>query len=103
MTEQVPPADELADIRAKIRDLEQREGELRTLMFRDPSSRTGNRFVAEIKQVEQTRTDIKELRKGYPDIADQFTFTTAVAQVVLKAINEDGEIVPIRRKKEQAP
>lgn len=103
MTEQVPPADELHAVRAHIKELEQREAELRTLMFRDPSARTGNHFVAEIKQVEQTRTDIKELRKGYPDIAEQFTFTTAVAQVVLKAINEDGEIVSIRRKKEQAP
>lgn len=102
MTEQIPPADELAAVRAQIRDLEQREAELRSLMFRDPTSRTGNHFVAEIKQVEQTRTDIKELRKGYPDIAAEFTFTTAVAQVVLKAITEDGEVVSIKRQKEQS-
>lgn len=94
---QLPPADELHAVREQQKILEAREAELRTLLLSDPSSRTGNSYVAELAEVETTRTDLRELRKMYPAIAEEFTFPAKVVRVVLSAITEDGEIVPARR------
>jgi hypothetical protein len=95
----VPPADELADIRAQLKALEKREDELKALMLSDPSARTGNAYVAEIREVTSRRTDIMELRATNPDLVDEYTFTIKTARVELKAIDQEtGEITSLRRK-----
>ena len=71
---------------------------LRALMFSDPSARTGNTHVVEIEEVQTTRLDTKELKANYPDITAQFEFRVPVKRVVLRGINEDGEVISLRRK-----
>lgn len=88
----------MADIRDRIKALEAREGALRSLMFSDPSARTGNHVVVEIEEVQTTRLDTKELKANYPDITAQFEFRVPVKRVVLRAVSEDGEIVSRRRQ-----
>lgn len=98
-TNQQPPADELADVRQQIKELEDREAALRSVILTDPETRTGNRFVAEVKDVATSRTDWAELRAAYPDLVDEYTYSVTVSRVVLSAITEDGEIVPARRRR----
>jgi hypothetical protein len=87
MADNLPPADELFDVREQLKALKARESDLRSLMLSDPSARTGNRYAVEIKEVTSTRTDIKEMRKLYPE-----------QHVELRGINEDGELTSLRRK-----
>jgi hypothetical protein len=98
MLTQIPPADELADVRARIKTLEEREVELRNLLIGDPSSRTGNHYLVEVREVETKRTDLKEMRAMHPDLVDQYTFPNKTTRVDLKGITEDGEIVSLRSK-----
>jgi len=93
-----PPADELFDVRAQLKELTGRERDLRSLMLSDPSARTGNRYAVEIRDVQTTRTDLKELRAVHPDIAEQFTFKVTEQRVELRGISEDGEVTSLRRK-----
>lgn len=93
----LPPADELASIRDQIKALEAREAVLRTVLLDDPTARTGNLYLAEIKEAAQTRTDLKEMRAMYPKIVEEFTFTSTVKRIVLRGITEDGEIVSTSR------
>lgn len=93
----LPPADELASVREQLKALETREMELRNLLLEDPSARTGNSYLAEIKDTTQTRTDFKELRAMHPQLVSEYTFESPVKRVVLKRITEDGEIVSIRK------
>lgn len=94
----LPPADELFAVRAQLKALEEREGELRRLMLADASARTGNTYCVEIEEVQTTRLDTKELKANYPDITAQFEFRVPVKRVVLRGISEDGEITSLRRK-----
>ena len=94
---QLPPADELAEVRAQIKALEGREGELKALMLSDPSARTGNQVVAEVREVTTRRCDIKELRAAYPDAVEEHTHSVTTKRVELRGINEDGEIVRLKR------
>jgi hypothetical protein len=94
----LPPADELAETRNQIKQLSSRERELKALMIADPEARTGNAYAVEIKDVATTRTDIKELRAMYPDIAAQFTFTVTDKRVEVRGISDDGEVFNLRRK-----
>lgn len=93
----VPPADELAEVRATLKTLGERETVLRQLMLSDPSARTGNSYVVELSEVETTRTDLKELRACHPDLVDEFTFKVKTTRVELRGISDDGEIVRIKR------
>lgn len=97
-TPNVPPADELFDVREKIRQLTERERVLRQLMISDAEARTGNSYLVEIRKANVTRTDMKELRKMYPDLVDEYTFSVAETRVELRRITEDGEIVSLRKK-----
>jgi hypothetical protein len=99
----VPVPDELAAVRDEIRKLQEREATLRQILFSDPSARTGAAWLAEIREVTSSRTDIKELRAMYPDIVAEQTHPVTVKQIVLSGIDADtGEIVPARRfRKEQ--
>ena len=98
MADQLPPADELFAVRAEIKRLTGREHDLRSLMLSDPSARTGNSYAVDVVNVTTTRTDLKELRANHPDIVEQFTFPTTTQNVVLRGINEDGELTSLRRK-----
>ena len=98
----VPVPDELAAIREEIKALEARELALRTLLLENPDVRTGANWLAEVKTVETTRTDLKELRAVHPDIVDQFTFQVPVTRVVLSGISEDGEVVSARKFRAQS-
>jgi hypothetical protein len=100
--QQTPPADELFDVRAEIKQLTSRERALTALMIADPSARTGNTHAVEVKEVETTRTDLKEMRANYPSIIEQFTFPVKITRVELRGVNEDGELVSLRRKPEKA-
>jgi aspartate carbamoyltransferase regulatory subunit len=91
------PADELADVRAQLKTLGERESALKALMLNDPSARTGNRYIVEIKTVTQDRTDIKELRACYPDIVAEQTHPVEVTRVELRELSEAGEILRIKR------
>ena len=55
MSEQVPPADDLAAVRDQIRVLERREAELKAIILSDKSARVGNWFLAEVVTITQQR------------------------------------------------
>jgi hypothetical protein len=93
----LPVPDELADVRAMIKKLQDREAELRQMIFADPTARTGANWVAEIRTTIQQRTDLKELRASHPDIVDEFTLPVEITRIVLSGISEDGELIPARR------
>jgi hypothetical protein len=48
--------------------------------------------------VTTTRCDLKELRKMYPAIAEEFTFPVTTTRVELRGISDDGELTSLRRK-----
>ena len=94
----IPVPDELADVRAAIKRLETREAELKGILLSDPSARTGAEYLAEIREITSNRTDIKELRAMYPEIAAEHTHPVTTKRVELRGITDDGEIVSLRRK-----
>jgi hypothetical protein len=93
----LPPPDELADVRAKIKAFEQRETELRQILLANPDLREGAAWLAEIKVSQQERTDLKEMRANHPDLVAEFTFPVEITRVVLSGITEDGEIISARQ------
>ena len=94
-----PVPDELADVRAAMKRLETREAELKQILLSDPSARTGAEYLAEIREITSNRTDIKELRAMYPEIAAEHTHAVTTTRVELRAIDQDtGEITTLRRK-----
>jgi hypothetical protein len=93
----LPPADELFALRAEIRQLTERENALKALMINDPSARTGNRYLVEIKEVTTNRCDIRELRAAYPDAVAEHTHPVTEKRVELRGLTDDGEIVAIPR------
>jgi predicted phage-related endonuclease len=98
MTDQLPPPDELHAVRARIKALQEREQALRALIFQDPAARTGNHYVADVKEVTTSRLDTKELRAMHPTLVAEFTFRVTEKRVELSAISSDGEIISLRRK-----
>jgi len=96
-TPNTPVPDELAAVRSEIKRLEERENELKRLVLENPDVRTGASWLAEVKTVETTRLDVKELRANHADILDQYTFQVPVTRVVLSGLTEDGEIVSARK------
>ena len=93
----IPVPDELADTRAKIKALEQRENELKALILDNPDIREGAAWLAEVVVINTTYTDLKELRAMHPDIVADYVFPKRVTRVVLSGIMEDGEIVSARK------
>jgi hypothetical protein len=98
VSDQQPPADELHAVRAQLKALGERENALKALMIHDPAARTGNQHVVELREVETSRTDIKEMRACHPDIVEQFTFKVKTTRVELRGLTDDGEIVSLRAK-----
>jgi hypothetical protein len=97
MADQLPPADELYQIRQEIKALGERENALKALMINDPSARTGNSYCVDVVEITSKRTDIKELRAAYPAEVDEHTHPVTTTRVELRGISEDGEIVAIPR------
>jgi hypothetical protein len=97
-----PVPDELAAVRADLKRLTTREAELKQILLSDPDTRTGAEWIAEIKTVMQTRTDLKELRAMHPALVDEYTFPTEVTRVELSVVDADtGEILSPQRKAAQ--
>jgi len=99
-TENLGPADELADTRDQLKALRLREEALRQMMISDPAARTGKHHLVEVREVQTSGTDWAELTKMYPQVVAEFTFPRTVTRVEIAAITEDGEIVRRRRKQE---
>jgi hypothetical protein len=103
MIPNLPLPDELADLRAKIKALEQREGEIRATLLAEPDTRTGANWLAEIRTVTQNRTDLKELRAMHHELVEEYTFPVEVTRIVLMGIDQDtGEVVSARRMRATA-
>jgi hypothetical protein len=93
----LPPPDELADVRAKIKAFEQRETELRQILLANPDLREGAAWLAEVKTVRVERIDIREMRACHPDTVAEFSHFLDVTRVVLSGVTEDGELVSARK------
>lgn len=94
----IPVPDELAAVRDQIKALEERETELRRLLFANPDLREGAAFLAEIKTTQQRRTDLKEMRAAHPDIVAEFTHPVELTRIELSEISEDGELTRRQRR-----
>ena len=93
----LPLPDELFAVREQIRALTEREAALKTLLIQNPDCRTGASYLAEVKTLQVSRTDLREMRANHPDIVDAFTFTLEQTRVTLLGISEDGEILSPRK------
>jgi hypothetical protein len=92
-----PLPDELNQLRKHIKALKEREEQVKALLLAEPETRTGNRWVAQVRTTVQYRTDIKEMREVHPGIVEQFTFPTTTTSVVLLSIDDEtGELVSAR-------
>jgi hypothetical protein len=101
----IPVPDALAEVRARMKELETQEAELRNLLIANPDIREGAAWLAEVKVSQRETTDIKEMRACHPDLVAEFTHALDVTRVVLSGIDADtGEIVSARqmRNKEKA-
>jgi hypothetical protein len=96
-----PVPDELAAVRSELKRLETREAELKQILLSDPDTRTGANWIAEIKTIQTTRFDVKELKAGHPDLAAEYTFTLPVTRVELLGVTSDGELVSARKFRAQ--
>jgi hypothetical protein len=99
MSDQQPPADQLAAIRQQLRSLTEQEAALKALVINDPAARTGNHFCVDVVTVTSNRTDIVELRAAYPDIVAEHTHAITTTRVELRGVDEDGVIKPLGRKR----
>jgi len=99
----VPVPDQLNAVRQQIKALEERESELRRIILSDPDTRTGANWLAEVRTVQQERTDLKELRAAYPDQVAEHTYPTEITRIVLMGIDQDtGEVVSARKMRATA-
>ena len=94
-----PVPDELAVVRAQIKKLQAREEVLKRLVLDNPDIRSGANWLAEVKEIETSRLDIKELRAMHKELLDEYTFSQKTLRIELSVINSDGEIIPARRLK----
>jgi hypothetical protein len=98
VSDQQPPADELAAIRAQLKTLGERESALKALMINDPSARSGNAWAVTVREVTTQRTDLRELRAMHEELVAEFTFPVKTLRVELLAIDEDGVLTRVRTK-----
>jgi len=101
-TPNTPVPDELAEVRAEIKRLAERENALKAILLNDPDTRTGASWIAEIKTVQTTRFDVKELKAGHPDLAAEYTFSVPVTRIELLGVTDDGEVVSARKLRSMA-
>ena len=98
----IPVPDALAAVRAQIKALETEEAEYKRILLTDPSARTGAAWVAEVREIETNRVDIKELRAMHKDLVDEYTFPQKITRIELMGVSEDGELIPSRQMRKQA-
>jgi hypothetical protein len=98
----IPVPDALAEVRARMKELETQEAELRNLLIANPDIREGAAWLAEVKVSQRETTDIKEMRACHPDLVAEFTHALDVTRVVLSGITEDGELVSVRAMRSAA-
>jgi hypothetical protein len=99
----IPVPDELAATREQIKALQQRENELKALLLANPDIRMGANWLAEVKEIETNRVDIKELRAMHKDLLEEYTFPQKTVRIELSAVDaETGEIIPARRARQAA-
>ena len=97
----IPVPDRLAAVRAELKRLEAEEAELRQTLLSDPTARTGADWIAEIKETETRRVDLKELRAMHKDLVDEYTHPIRTVRIVLSGIDADtGEIVSARKMRQ---
>ena len=96
-----PLPDQLAEIRAELKRLEEREAALRGELLAHPELRTGAAWIAEIRTVPVQRTDWKEVKAAAPELVAEHTYSLPVTRVVLSGVTEDGEIISARQKRAQ--
>lgn len=92
-----PPPDELAQVRADIKRLSKREEELKALLLAHPDVRTGAAWAAEVKTIETTRVDLKELKAMHGDLVAEYTFPQKITRIELLGVTEDGELISARQ------
>jgi hypothetical protein len=93
----IPLPDQLAALRAQIKDLQEQESDLRRILIANPDTRTGNNWLVDVKTVTSQRVDLKELRAAYPEQVNEHSYPTETINVVLRGISEDGEVVSPRK------
>ena len=57
------PADQLSDVRSRIRELEQEESELRSYLLRHPDDLVGSEYVALVSPRSHKSVDMESLRR----------------------------------------
>jgi hypothetical protein len=91
MISNLHPADELHDVRAQIKVLEEREAELRAVLLSGECGLAGDAYTAWIAEQEQARLDGTAARKALGDVLAPFTITRRIQQVRLSARPPAGE------------
>lgn len=96
-----PLPDQLADVRAQIKALQEREAGIKGELLAHPELRTGASWIAEIKTVQQQQVDWKQVREAAPDVVAEHTYPREITRVELAGITDDGEIISARAKRAQ--
>jgi hypothetical protein len=97
----VPVPDELAAVRSEIKRLAERENALKAILLNEPDTRTGNAYAVEVKEIETTRVDLKELRAMHEALVAEYTFPQKTIRLELRSISDDGELTPLRKHQKQ--
>jgi hypothetical protein len=85
------PADQLSDVRAQIKQLEQEEAELRAYLLRHPDDLVGLEYTALVSSRSYKRVDMEGLRREVGDAAiRRHTTTTPVSFVRLKTRKDEA-------------
>jgi len=79
------PVDELADVRAQIKVLQEHEARLRAVVLRGDCALAGDDYVANIKIKPQSRVDLPALQKHFGAALKPFLMTRQITQVWVKA------------------
>jgi hypothetical protein len=84
-------ADRLSEVRARIKDLEQEEADLRAYLIRHPDDLAGVDYIAFVSTRNFKRVDIEGLRAEIGDaVIQRHTTTRAVRFVWLKERQSDA-------------
>jgi hypothetical protein len=68
------PADQLSDVRAQIKELEEQESELRSYLLRHPDDLTGLEYIALVSSRSYKRVDMEGLRREVWTALDRTPF-----------------------------
>ena len=97
----LPLPDQLADVRQRIKALEEQEAALKGQLLAHPELRTGASWAVEVKEIETTRVDLKELRAMHEDLVAEYTFPQKTVRLELFGISGDGELIPSRKYRKE--